>query len=328
VNLKKLAFLILCFVINCSVKAVEVRLSDIKALANEWCGNSDIQRLELDACLQFCGFRISTCEERILKTRDLMVKCSPAQQQQFKQLRELDYRDCKRQIQPLEDMKFVDAKLCPNSKELSPKCQDYCNLVHGTCEENILKTKDLMMRCTDKQKGMWAKFKAEKFRECKQESPSIVPIIEKTKKTYNRDNSRDLYEEECMETSPSKQCNGFCSLSRSTCEESVLAKKLGKKLDYYDRCNSKEKEEWEKMLEHQYTICMGTEETPVKEQETSQALLERKIKELVSRGKLAFKESLSLQDLAVLVALAKELEKEGIAIGSDAQASGKHKEEL
>ena len=248
-NLKTFTFLFLYAALGCSAQADKVRLSDLKSLANKWCGSNDIRNLGFDACRYFCDLKRSTCEERIMKTRDLMVKCSPEKKEQFNQMLQQSYGECQAQVRPLEEMRFAQSSLCPQWQTLPKKWQDYCTLLHSTCEETILKTNDLMMRCGEKEKAAWNKLQFEKFQEALSASPSTMPPLPKEE---NKPTSRDLFEEECLHGQPSKQCNGFCFLSRSTCEESIL-----KTRDLMMRCNDKQKVEWNKMLEQEYNTCLG-----------------------------------------------------------------------
>jgi len=246
--LGRILFLFLSVALGNPAQANKVRSSELKSFAKKWCESSDIYTLGFDACHSFCSLQRSNCEEGLMKTTDLMLKCSPEKQEQFKQMVQQFYGECKAQVRPLEEMRFASRSLCAQSRTLPEEWQEYCSLLRSTCEETILKTQDLMMRCSDKQKASWLGLQFEKFKEALSANPSTLPplTIEESKPTL-----AELFNEECN-GQPSKPCSGFCSLSRGTCEENIL-----KTRDLMMRCAQEQQAQWNKKLDDAYNICFA-----------------------------------------------------------------------
>lgn len=218
---------------------------------------------------------------------------------------------------------WLDAKGLPMiacEGTVASQCTNYCKLLLTTCEKTIMKTNDPMRLCNHDQQKIFGESFEQAREECKQAHPEFVAtvrdVITFIKNECRQDRNRI----------PS-ECNSFCNAVEGwACGLALVGDfidqiryrcpldRLNQMLDRFKPCSEK-------------IGNLSKQSLPVvKEKETPQAVLERKIKDLVGKGKLAFKESLSLQDLTVLVAVAKELEKEGINVGLGVQASVKHKD--
>jgi hypothetical protein len=144
-----------------------------------------------------------------------------------------------------------------------------------------------------------------------------------------------LHKENKIATTFGKQCDDFYKLFSMKDSKEWIDQLMWDYKTYEEPLKVKNAR-FKQFKQLKYALCKidmaSKEHTPPDlgqqpEKETPQALLERKIKNLVSQGKLSFKEMPSLQDLKVLAILAKEMEKEGVPIFSSEPAK-KDKEEL
>ncbi len=126
------------------------------------------------ACAKFCAAdeRYLSCEETVLKTNDLMIKCNEGHEAQFKAYLDGEkyrhFAGCKEQFEFESNRRSAYNECVSKSMDISlESCQQTCSLTYATCESAILKATDLMVKCTDQDAYRFQKLFQAQYHACK-----------------------------------------------------------------------------------------------------------------------------------------------------------------